>query len=167
MKGVRGRDVIGPQLKIGVRVRGSAVKLPEVAGVFLGKIKLEVPGERHVISFLLHCVIFNLLASLEHYQLTSTLYENLISTRRWGGRSISRSEGARRRRAGFRPPRSSRRWSGRRCGRWCDDLTSEDADLMAEFFETYEDGEIDLITDYLFDVYGDDESDSSQDYDYY
>ena len=142
-----------------------------VAGVFLDKIKMEVPGERHVISFLLHSVIFNLLASLEHYQLTSTLYENFIS-RRWADRSISRSEGARRRRAGFRPPSSRRDWDNNRprswnCGKFCDDLTSEDADLMAEFFETYEDGEVDLITDYLFGVYGDDESDSSQDYDYY
>ena len=38
---------------------------------------------------------------------------------------------------------------------------------MADFFETYEDEDIDLIADYLFGVYGDDESESSEDYNYY
>ena len=47
MPGARDRDVIGPQLKIGVRVRGSAVKIETVDGVFLGKIKMGVAGERH------------------------------------------------------------------------------------------------------------------------
>ena len=47
MKGARDRDVICPLLKIGVRVRGSAVKMPGVDGVFLGKIKMVVAGERH------------------------------------------------------------------------------------------------------------------------
>lgn len=91
-------------------------------------------------------------------------------SRRWGDRSISRRENKRRRDAGFRQPgRRSRANRNRpRCNRsWCDDLNSEDADLMADFFETYEDEDIDLIADYLFDVYGDDESESSEDYNYY
>ena len=94
----------------------------------------------------------------------------LLITRRWGDRSISRRENMRGRDAGFRQP-GRRSWANRnrgRCNRpWCDDLNSEDADLMADFFETYEDEDIDLIADYLFDVYGYDESESSEDYNYY
>ena len=46
--GARDRDVQDPKLKIGVRVRGSANKMPGVDGVFLSKIKMVVAGEHHV-----------------------------------------------------------------------------------------------------------------------
>ena len=94
------------------------------------------------------------MALIEQYQLTSTLYENAF--RRWGEKSVSRKENARRRDAGFRQPG---RRSAANCGRYCE--------LMADFFETYEDEDIDLIADYLFDVYDYDESESSEDYNYY
>ena len=38
---------------------------------------------------------------------------------------------------------------------------------MADFFETYEEEDIDLISNYLFDVNGGEESSLSEDYDYY
>ena len=51
--------------------------------------------------------------------------------------------------------------------RCCKRRSEEDELIMADFFETYEDEDIDLIANYLFDVNGGDESSLSEDYDYY